>query len=130
MTGKIEKIADVPLVVREVTPTEAQEQEALCRLLRMHSIAHFAVPNGGKRGKIEAIGLKRQGVQAGVPDLVLPGQDSRWRCLAIELKRQKGGRVSEEQEQWHNLLRACGWRVLVCYGCADAVRQLEQLGLL
>lgn len=122
-SGAVGKII-VPL------PTEAEEQENLCRLLRLRGIAHFAVPNGGKRGKIEAMGLKRQGVQSGVPDLVLPGQDPRWRCMAIEMKRQKGGRVEPEQEQWHAVLRACGWKVLVCYGCADAVAQLTALGLL
>ena len=31
----------------------------------------FAVPNGGRRNKIEAANLKRQGVRAGVADLIL-----------------------------------------------------------
>ena len=117
-------------VVKEIAPTEAQDQEDLCRLLRLEGLVHFAVPNGGRRGKVEAARLRRQGVQAGVPDLVLPGQDPRWRCLGIELKRRDSGRVSPEQEQWHAVLRACGWRVLICYGLQDAVEQLTALGLL
>lgn len=31
-----------------------------------------AIPNGGKRGKREAVILKREGVTAGIPDLFLP----------------------------------------------------------
>jgi|688.fasta_scaffold07353_15 Holliday junction resolvase len=118
------------LKIPDTLPTEAEEQERLVKALRAEGIAVFAVPNGGRRGKLEAIRMKRQGVAAGVPDLVLPGPDPRWRCLAIELKRQKGGRVAPEQEDWHRVLRSCGWKVLVCYGAADACAQLRALGVL
>jgi hypothetical protein len=111
-------------------PTEAEEQERLLQVLRRQGVLFFAVPNGGRRNVREAAAFRRQGVQAGVPDLILPGSDSRWRCLAIELKRSKGGRVSPEQEAWHRLLRASGWRVLVCAGADDAVEQLTGLGVL
>ena len=120
---------DLP-VIREKPPTEAQEQERLLAVLRRHGVLYFAVPNGGRRGVREAVSLRRQGVQPGIPDLVLPGPDARWRCLAIELKRSKGGRVSEEQEAWHRLLRSCGWQVLVCRGADDAIEQLRALGVL
>jgi hypothetical protein len=120
---------DLP-VIREKPLTEAQEQERLLTVLRRHGVLYFAVPNGGRRGVREAVALRRQGVQSGIPDLVLPGPDTRWRCLAIELKRSKGGRVSEEQEAWHRLLRSCGWRVLVCCGADDAIEQLRALGVL
>jgi len=119
----------LPEIIEEV-PKEADEQERVCRVLRREGVAHFAVPNGGKRSKTEAAALVRQGVQAGVPDLVLPGPDPRWRCLAIEMKRRKGGKVSAEQEQWHGVLRSCGWHILVCYGADDAIAQLTTLGVL
>ena len=120
---------ELPPIVERL-PLEAQEQEQLTKVLRRQGVVFFAVPNGGRRNAREAVGLRRQGVQAGIPDLVLPGPDARWRCLAIELKRQKGGSVSEEQEAWHRVLRACGWRILVAYGAADAVAQLLALGVL
>lgn len=116
--------------IQEKPPTEAQEQERLLGILRRQGVLYFAVPNGGRRGVREAVALRRQGVQPGIPDLVLPGPDARWRCLAIELKRQKGGRVSEEQEAWHRLLVSCGWKILVCKGADDAVEQLCALGVL
>jgi hypothetical protein len=114
----------------EKTPKEAEEQERLLRILRQQGVVFFAVPNGGKRNQREAAGLRRQGVQSGVPDLILPGHDARWRCMGIEMKRAKGGKVSPEQEAWHGLLRACGWRILVCHGADDAVEQLRALGVL
>lgn len=118
------------LKIPDNLPLEREEQERLVRILRAAGLAVFAVPNGGKRGVVEAVSLRRQGVAKGVPDLILPGSDPRWRCLAIEMKRQKGGRLDPEQENWHRVLRSCGWKVLVCYGCADAVGQLTALGLL
>jgi len=123
------RIQDGPLVIREAVPLEDAEQEALVRRLVRAGIPHFAVPNGGQRNKVTAVRLKRQGVSRGVPDLVLPGSDSRWRCLALELKRTRGGVVDDAQQDWHGVLRSCGWVVLVCYGCDDAVRQLAGLGI-
>lgn len=111
-------------------PTEAEEQERVLQVLRRQGVIYFAVPNGGRRGVREAVAFKRQGVKAGIPDLILPGADARWRCLAIEMKRTKGGRVSPEQESWHGILRACGWKILVCEGAADAIAQLVALGVL
>jgi Holliday junction resolvase len=116
--------------IKTPLPTESEEQARLVKTLRNAGLAVFAVPNGGKRGKLQAVQLKREGVSKGIPDLILPGVDPRWRCLAIEMKRQKGGRVEPEQEGWHKVLEACGWKVLVCYGFVDALSQLAGLGLL
>ena len=112
------------------TPLESVEQEELVRILKRLRVPYFAVPNGGSRRTVEAAALKRQGVVPGVPDLILPGPDARWRCLALEMKRAQGGYLSPEQVEMHQWLQACGWRVLVCYGCDDAVRQLTALGVL
>ena len=46
----------------------------------------YHVPNGGKRDKATAAVLKRQGVKAGVPDLVLPVARCGYHGLYIELK--------------------------------------------
>lgn len=57
---------------------ESGHQEALFswagyQLGRMPELEYLHhVPNGGKRDKNTAIALKRQGVKAGVPDIVLP----------------------------------------------------------
>lgn len=67
-------------------PTEAQEQLALIQWLNIKGIEYFAVPNGGSRHKLEAINLKRQGVKAGVSDMVVFLSNQ---ILFVELKRRK-----------------------------------------
>ena len=52
--------------------SEAQEQAAVIQWCDIRRIPVFHVPNGGSRDKREAANLKRQGVRAGVPDLVVP----------------------------------------------------------
>lgn len=83
-----------------------------------------AVPNGGKRTIGTARKLKREGVRAGYPDLLLDvarGPYHGWRC---ELKKV-GGRVAKAtQTPWHERLRAQGYRVDVCVGWEAAARAL------
>jgi len=55
----------------------------------------------------------------GVPDLFIPAW-SMW----IEMKRQKGGRLSSEQEEMINYLESIGHRVIVGYGAMDASEKL------
>jgi hypothetical protein len=80
----------------------------------------FAIPNGGKRSKREALRLLVEGVSPGVPDLYIPAF-SIW----IEFKRQKGGVVSAEQKDWHEYLRGIGHTVIVARGDADARAQID-----
>ena len=56
------------------------------RLFPDYQIAH--VPNGGKRGKMQAARLKADGVLAGWPDLTIAGPD-RWAAF-IEVKDATG----------------------------------------
>lgn len=46
----------------------------------------YHVPNGGKRDKATAAVLKRQGVKAGVQDIMLPAARAGYHGLYIELK--------------------------------------------
>ncbi|MGN0598663.1 MAG: VRR-NUC domain-containing protein [Oscillospiraceae bacterium] len=108
------------------TPSEDVEQAQLFtwaayasgkypELALMHHI-----PNGGKRGKAEAARFKAQGVKAGVPDIFLPCARGGYHGLYIELKRIKGGRVSEAQEEFIAALRKQGYKVEVCFGMEQA----------
>ena len=45
--------------------------------------------------------------------------------LFIEMKRRRGGVVSSEQKAYIAELRAEGYRVEVCRGCAEAFAVLE-----
>lgn len=84
----------------------------------------YHVPNGGKRGKLEACRLKAQGVRAGVPDLHLPIARGGYIGLWIEMKTATG-RLSEDQRKIIAMLRDEGHRVEVCRSAADAVEVLE-----
>jgi hypothetical protein len=81
----------------------------------------FHIPNGGKRGKIEAAIMKGMGVVAGVPDLcvVRPFGSVSW----IEMKASKDEKPSKAQDDFHAALRQRGHDVSVVYDLS----QLEPL---
>lgn len=49
--------------------------------------------------------------------------------VAIEMKRARGGRLSDDQRWWHEQLSAAGWAVVVARGASDAVAALAEIGL-
>lgn len=107
-------------------PTEAQEQITLFQWATMMqgripelALLH-SVPNGGSRHPIEAVHLKQQGVKPGIPDIFLPCARGEWHGLYIELKRRKGGRVSDEQKEMIRLLIEQKYKAVVCYGWEEA----------
>jgi hypothetical protein len=67
---------------------EYQFQCAAVQYLRYSGFLVFAVPNGGSRNVIEAARLKKAGVLAGAPDLVVISK--RGQIDFIELKTNKG----------------------------------------
>lgn len=79
----------------------------------------FAVPNGGWRSEATAARLKREGVVAGVADLLLlaPGADGA-HALCVEMKTDKG-RQSPEQMDWQRRVTARGYRYVVCRSLDD-----------
>lgn len=123
---------------RNNTPTEHLEQAVLFRWAdfaendkripqiivngQKMSVLDFmhAIPNGGKRNIKTANDLKAEGVKAGVPDISLPYPTSRHHGLYIELKRQKGGKVSERQKTWLEYLNNAGYLAVVCKGFEQA----------
>ena len=66
------------------------------------------VPNGSKRDKATATALKRQGVKAGVPDIVLPAVRAGYHGLYIELKAGKNT-TTDNQKRWLEYLRQQGY---------------------
>lgn len=112
-------------------PTESEEQVTLFSWARMKErkypelrLLHH-IPNGGSRNQIEAKHLKAQGVKSGVPDLCLPVARGLWHGLYIEMKRQKGGRVSDAQRRWLEDLERQGYRAEVACGWQEAAHIIE-----
>ena len=102
-------------------PSEHVEQALLVQWFRRSypNVLIFAIPNGGARSKATAGKLKVEGVVPGIPDLFIP----EWR-LWIEMKRIKGGRVSDEQFGMIDYLQSVGYRAIVCKGAEDAKAQI------
>lgn len=73
-----------------------------------------AIPNGGRRGKVEAAIIKAEGVSAGAPDWVCFKSSGGYYGLALEFKSPTGkGRLTDAQRRWHHALEDEGWRVAV-----------------
>ena len=109
-------------VIMGTLPTEAQEQRTLFEWAAVMSqrypvlrLMHH-IPNGGSRNPAEARNLRAQGVRPGVPDIFLPCARGGRHGLYIELKRQRGGRVSAEQREMLEALRREGYAAVVCAG--------------
>lgn len=117
--------------MERVCPNEGEEQATLFSWAKMQSwrwpelALMFHVPNGGSRKKSEAARFKAEGVKAGVPDVFLPVPRGGFHGLFLELKRQKGGRVSPEQEDWIRRLNGQGYRAVVCRGWQEAAEEIS-----
>lgn len=84
----------------------------------------YAIPNGGVRHIGTAKKLKAEGVKPGVPDLCLPVARKGFHGLYIEMKREKGGRLSDPQKWWAENLTKQGYRAVMCQGMAEAKKEL------
>lgn len=85
----------------------------------------FAIPNGGERNVIVAARLKAEGVRSGVPDLFLACSHNGYNGLFIEMKKAKGGRVSDNQKCYMDILKTRGYAVVVCHGWCEARQAIE-----
>ncbi len=122
--------------LRTMRSTEHDIQSALFSWAELQKARHpelglmFAIPNGGKREKRQdrkgrwfspaAQKLKREGVKRGIPDIFLACGRAGSHGLFIEMKAQDG-KVSPEQALIHELLRAAGYAVIVCYSLESAI---------
>ncbi|MES2367781.1 MAG: VRR-NUC domain-containing protein [Pseudomonadota bacterium] len=87
----------------------------------------FAVPNGAwTMNKAMAVKLKREGLRVGVPDWILPVRTQFYAGLAIEFKRSPGVKLSNQQAEYHELMRSHGWSVHVCTTWQSAAAVVEE----
>ena len=102
--------------------TEHEEQREFVQWFRRSfSVRIFAIPNGGLRSKVTAMKLRVEGVAAGVPDLFVPALS-----LWIEMKREKGGVISEPQKDWIEYLEGIGHTVIIGRGKEDAISKIQK----
>lgn len=103
---------------------------------RQGHLSYFAVPNGGKRGRLEAARLKGLGVRAGIPDLVvmIPPRDfpgvrapkSAPKTIFLELKSPKG-KLSERQVTCKNWLQHNGFPWFLIRSIDDVIANISPL---
>ena len=81
----------------------------------------FAIPNGGWRSRITAAKLKAEGASPGVPDLFIPA----W-LVWIEMKRSKGGVLSDKQKDWKKYLLSIGHTFILANGKEQAIEAIKE----
>jgi hypothetical protein len=115
------------LWVNTYVPSEREEQAALVAwLLKEYpQLVFFSVPNEGKRTDFMKFHMKSTGLLSGVPDLILLFDEP----LFVEMKRTKGGTLSDNQKQVIAWIRASGYTVEVCRGFQEAKQKIQAFAL-
>lgn len=84
----------------------------------------FAIPNGGSRNILEAKNLKRQGVKAGIADVILLIPRKGFASLCMEFKTATG-RQSDEQKEFQRQAEACGSKYVIVRSVASAIETVK-----
>lgn len=104
-------------------PTEEVEQRHLVQYLEFRHCKFTAIPNSTyTKSWKQKMKNRDAGLRAGFPDLVIIANG---RFFCIEMKRQKGGKVTPEQREWHEALQAAGIPVHVCKGFDEAKQVVD-----
>lgn len=113
-------------------PLEDAEQETVFRWAKLQENRYpelkwiHAIPNGGYRFYQTAVKLKRTGTKSGVPDICFPVAKHGYHGMYIEMKRIKGGQVSQNQKEWIKGLQDNGYNVIIAHGANEAIEALKQ----
>ena len=97
----------------------------------------FAVPNGGQRMQKsiqtkkgvktfspEAARLKKQGVKAGIADVILLVPRKGFASLCMEFKTEKG-KQSDEQKEFQKQAEMCGSKYVIVRSVASAIETVK-----
>lgn len=85
----------------------------------------FHIPNEGKRSWMTGGRMKAEGLKSGVPDIFLPVPRGEFHGLFVEMKRTKGGTVSDCQKLWLHDLQKQGYCAAVCRGWYEAAECIK-----
>ena len=110
-----------------VVPSENDEAKAFHQWLEIKHYRHTHIMNesgaGYKNLRRSVLG-KAMGVSRGVPDFMVIADGN---LIFVELKRQHGGRIQPEQEQWLADLAKTGASCAICKGWQAAADFIEQV---
>ncbi len=85
----------------------------------------FAVPNGGSRHIMEAANMKRQGIKAGVADVILLIPSKGFGSLCIEFKTSRG-RQSPDQIKFQQEAEKHGNKYVIVRSVMEAVSAVKE----
>lgn len=119
-------------------PLEDDEAIAFADWLRAQGMpfAHIANESrsSSRAAAIRGQKLKRMGQAAGVWDyeIFIPvtakgGEITAYQEVRIELKRKRGGKVSDAQQKWGGVYMMAGIPCAVCKGAEEAIRYIRVL---
>jgi hypothetical protein len=113
--------------------SETQEQILLVKMMDLikydgRPLRFHHSPNGRLRDKRTAAILKMMGTRPGIPDILIfdppPVCLTKKGCV-IELKKESGGSVSEEQLDWLDYFEKSGWFTAIARGADQAIEYLR-----
>lgn len=112
----------------KLEPSENQLHKSIAEYLDLalpRSIFWTTFPSGGG-GLVRGKELKEKGLKAGVPDiLIIASGEVYW----IELKKEKKGRLSKDQNITIPRLQLAGCKIAVCRSLEDVEITLTNWGL-
>ena len=121
--------------MNQKTKTEHQEQCSLFAFTRKHSAMIpqlnmlFAIPNGGKRDKMQKIWMWQEGLEAGVLDMMLAVAKQGFHGLFLEMQ-VKPNKLTDDQKKWKANLEAQGYKCEVAWTSEEAITIiLKYLGI-
>ena len=115
-------------------PLEKEEQIQFVDYCKTHGLKVISTQNGFKMPKTAfnfaaySKTLTKMGLSKGFPDLIIleKNRSGTHEVLFIEMKRQKGGRISPEQKKWIQTLDDSGYCVGIAKGFKSAVTILTK----
>jgi len=112
------------IIYMPIIQTEFEEQKNFCEWLTLKNIKHSSIPNSTyTKSWSQKMKNKQSGLNPGLPDLLICLPNI---LLFIEMKRTKGGVVSEVQKEWIDTLNEYpSVYAKVCKGYDEAVKFVE-----
>lgn len=119
--------------IKESVPLECLEQETVSQWLDLHKVFYNISISGAFLHPATFNRLKRMGYKRGLPDILIFDPPSAYSEMGavgvvIEMKRRKGGIISDEQAIWLEKLTNRKWICFVAKGADEAINFLELCG--
>lgn len=113
------------------TDSESYHQQKVVKWLKDNEFDFFAVPNGYRTSFSQAKKAKAEGLQSGVPDILILNKCSKNKPVALEMKKYKGAKhkipcncLEQNQVVWKEKFEANGWVHILAHGYEDAIAKL------